>query len=87
MVKEFSNYTESFNIKGLKELKEFVGTRAQLYSLISKEGWNMTYAEMRDKIVEAIRNNDNEELKHLQSLDGRWYEDITEELEPLREFI
>ena len=47
----------------------------------------MTYAEMRDKIVEAIRNNDNEELKHLQSLDGRWYEDITEELEPLREFI
>lgn len=47
----------------------------------------MTYTEFRDRVIEAMRNNDTEELKHLQALDGRWYEDITEELEPLREWI
>ena len=33
---EFSNVPVNFNVNGLKELKDFVGTRAQLYSLINK---------------------------------------------------
>lgn len=36
MGNDFSNYPENFNIKGLDELKDFCGTRAQLYALISK---------------------------------------------------
>ena len=36
MANEFSNYPDNFNITGLKELKDFVGTRAQLYALINK---------------------------------------------------
>lgn len=34
--KEFSNYPADFNIKGLKELKEFEGTRGELYNLVAK---------------------------------------------------
>lgn len=33
---EFSNYPANFDIKGLKELKDFEGTRGQLYDLIAK---------------------------------------------------
>lgn len=40
----------------------------------------MTYTEMKQAVINALANKDEEELKHLQWLDGRWYEDIMEEL-------
>lgn len=40
----------------------------------------MTYTEMKQAVIKALANKDEEELKHLQWLDGRWYEDIMEEL-------
>ena len=33
---EFSNYPADFGIQGIKELKDFEGTRAELYDLIAK---------------------------------------------------
>lgn len=41
----------------------------------------MTYTEMKDAVINALTCEDIEELKHLEQLDGRWYEDIMEELE------
>ena len=38
----------------------------------------MTYTEMKQAVIKALANKDEEELKHLQWLDGRWYEDIME---------
>lgn len=40
----------------------------------------MTYAEMKNAVVKAIAEKDGQELKHLSGLDGRWYDDIMEEL-------
>ena len=46
----------------------------------------MTYYEMKDAIINALANKDDWEVRHLFSLDGRWFEDIIEELETEMEF-
>lgn len=40
----------------------------------------MTYTEMKNAVIKALADNDREELKHLSNLDGRWFDDIFEEL-------
>lgn len=40
----------------------------------------MTYIEMKDAVIKALADNNREELKHLSDLDGRWFDDIIEEL-------
>lgn len=40
----------------------------------------MTYTEMKDAVIKALAEKDGQELKHLSGLDGRWYDDIIEEL-------
>ena len=40
----------------------------------------MTYTEMKDAVIKALADNNREELKHLSDLDGRWFDDIIEEL-------
>jgi diaminopimelate decarboxylase len=41
----------------------------------------MTYYELKDRIIFALANKDEEEVRHLFSLDGRWFLDIIEEIE------
>lgn len=40
----------------------------------------MTYEEMKAAVIKATIENDKAELEHLKQLDGRWYEDILDEL-------
>lgn len=41
----------------------------------------MTYLEMKDAVINALANMDYERLNHLKQMDGRWFEDIIEEIE------
>jgi len=43
----------------------------------------MTYADMMEHVVVALVTQDTEELAHLKSLDGAWYEDILMEIETM----
>lgn len=40
----------------------------------------MTYLEMKDAVIKALADNNTEDLKHLSNLDGRWFDDIIEEV-------
>ena len=40
----------------------------------------MTYNEMKAAVIKATNENDKVELEHMEWLDGRWYEDILDEL-------
>ena len=40
----------------------------------------MTYSELKEKIKDAVKWNDMEELRHLRYLDESWFDDAVEEL-------
>lgn len=39
------------------------------------------YLEYYEKVINALSEEDCEELKHLRSLDARWFDDIIKEIE------
>lgn len=41
----------------------------------------MTYYEMKDAVVSALANIDNDRLHYLKWIEPRWFDDIIEEIE------
>ena len=74
---QFSNYPSDFNIKGLEELKDFEGTRGELYNVIAKNNptaiidkrtadiyiGDSPYARENDHYIMIMQKTPNKKMK------------------------